>query len=34
MPCIFLLHRNPAIYDDPEEFRPERFLGGQPPPYA
>jgi cytochrome P450 len=34
MPCIFLLHRNPAIYDDPEEFRPERFLGDQPPPYS
>ncbi len=34
MPCIFLLHRNPAIYPDPEEFRPERFLGRQPPPYS
>ena len=34
MPCIFLLHRNPAIYDEPEEFRPERFLGRQPPPYS
>jgi len=35
MPCIFLLHRNPAIYEDAEAFRPERFLGpDQPPPYA
>jgi cytochrome P450 len=34
MPCIFLLHRNPAVYDDPEEFRPERFLDGQPATYA
>jgi cytochrome P450 len=34
MPCIYLLHRNPAIYDDPEQFRPERFIGTQPPPYA
>jgi cytochrome P450 family 135 len=34
MPCIFLLHRNPEIYEDPDEFRPERFLGRQPPPYA
>jgi cytochrome P450 len=34
MPCIFLLHRNPAVYDDPEDFRPERFLDGQPATYA
>jgi cytochrome P450 len=34
MPSIFLLHHNPEIYDAPEEFRPERFLGTQPPPYA
>jgi cytochrome P450 len=34
MPCIYLLHRNPAIYDQPDEFRPERFIGRQPPPYA
>jgi cytochrome P450 len=34
MPCIFLLHRNPDLYDAPEEFRPERFLGRQPPPYS
>src|SRR5436190_15860787 len=34
MPCIFLLHRNPAVYDAPDQFRPERFLGGQPPTYA
>lgn len=34
MPCIYLLHRNPDIYDDPETLRPERFLGRQPPPYA
>ena len=34
MPCIYLLHRNPDIYDAPEAFRPERFLGEQPPPYA
>ena len=25
-PSIYLTHRNPAIYDDPERFRPERFL--------
>jgi cytochrome P450 len=34
MPCIYLLHRNPDIYDEPESFRPERFLGREPPPYA
>jgi cytochrome P450 family 135 len=34
MPCIYLLHRNPDIYDSPDEFRPERFLGTQPPPYS
>ncbi|HEY8865620.1 MAG TPA: cytochrome P450, partial [Solirubrobacteraceae bacterium] len=34
MPCIFLLHRNPEIYERPDEFRPERFLDWQPPPYA
>ena len=34
MPCIFLLHRNPEVYDKPDEFRPERFLDGQPATYA
>ena len=34
MPCTFLLHRNPDVYDAPGEFRPERFLGAQPPPYS
>ena len=34
MPCIYLLHRNPEIWDAPDEFRPERFLGAQPPPYS
>ena len=34
MPCIFLLHRNPAVYDAPEQFRPERFLDHQPATYA
>jgi cytochrome P450 len=34
MPCIFLLHRNPAVYEAPEEFRPERFLDDQPATYS
>lgn len=34
MPCIFLLHRNPDIYESPDEFRPERWLDWQPPAYG
>jgi cytochrome P450 len=25
--CIYLAHRNPDVYPEPEAFRPERFLG-------
>jgi cytochrome P450 len=32
--CIYLLHHDPAIYPEPDEFRPERFLEGQPSPYT
>jgi cytochrome P450 family 135 len=27
-PCIYLMHRRAAIYREPLEFQPERFLGG------
>ena len=30
-PCIYLAHRRPDLYPDPEEFRPERFLGERAP---
>ncbi|WP_433678238.1 cytochrome P450 [Nocardia sp. CA-119907] len=29
-----LVHHDPQLYPDPETFRPERFLGSRPVPYA
>jgi cytochrome P450 family 135 len=29
-PSIYLVNRNPRVYEDPEEFRPERFLENGP----
>jgi cytochrome P450 len=34
MPCVFLLHRNAKVYEEPEEFHPERFLAQPPATYA
>jgi cytochrome P450 len=33
-PCIYLTHRRPDIYPEPDRFKPERFVGTQPDTYA
>jgi cytochrome P450 len=32
MGCIYLMQHDPAVYEDPERFLPERFLAAEPPP--
>jgi cytochrome P450 len=34
VPSIYLTNRNPRVYGDPEEFRPERFLAGGPETFS
>jgi cytochrome P450 len=33
-PCIYLMHRRPDIYPEPDRFRPERFLESPPGTYT
>ena len=33
-PCVYLVHRNPEIYPEPDRFRPERFLDNPPGTYT
>jgi cytochrome P450 len=32
LPSVALVHRRAAVYPSPDQFRPERFLGPNPPP--
>jgi cytochrome P450 len=34
VPCIYLMHRRPEIYPEPEAFRPERFVEQPPGTYT
>lgn len=33
-PCVYLVHRNPEVYPEPQAFRPERFLEKPPATYT
>jgi cytochrome P450 len=34
VPCIYLTNRNRRVYEDPEAFRPERFLDAAPETFS
>jgi cytochrome P450 family 135 len=33
-PCVYLVHRNPEVYPEPDRFLPERFLDNPPGTYT
>ena len=34
IPTVYFANRHPSAYEDPQSFRPERFLDKKPDPYA